>query len=1498
MASDKNFGGLGFVIEGSDKGSLDMFEDLNKAITDVREGLLEFNDYGKSIDLDALSEGIAESVEGLAKFKEAIPNEALKEFAAEVSNDAARIATSLDTNSDQLLNSFTSIGDQVEVLARKNYPELMGAFDDISKKASQFKQKASDVLAPWMKGASEVGKALGGAFKGIGTAGKAMGSIVMSAGSAMMGAFSKGKDAVKKVYHGFKDLTGVVSTLNKLVGLSRLQTLVQGAILDKLNSVAQKVAHVGELGMNLTTGWEAHMQALGVSSRKAAANLGVTGKELDKMTGQAAGMAHGMNISTDAAADAIYSFSKAQKEFAAAGIDSAQTLAKFTDLTGISATQMRETLLKARKELKFDDAQIKLVTNSFLAMGRAIGNVPAAMQDMPQVLDMMSQLKAEGVHDTKVLASFAAQSAALARGFKETGLGAEAARSTALTLTKTIIDAKSRINAMFAGTEADITEFTKELGISTGDITKAFDLMKQGPEGMTAGLAQMVLGLKKQGKDVTQPLVFLKKRLEGAIGPEAAANLTNFLSNASEETLAMMESTKQASSSLGDFAKEGWRSSKTLQDAWDDAKNNFVTNFRNIGRQAAVDFVRDTSAEFNKFNEQLNGMVKKGGPMSAVVTKLSEMHQIGVTALIPKTLRPMAALFGGIAQQLIPMVAQLGAIGLKFSMLTNPVSLLVLVVGGLTAWFLKLRKEGKSTGEAFDHIKDTISKFADIALEYAGKALEYLVDITTKIAYWAQKFDWASMFKKLFSGTGSAAKKGFAGVAVVFEDIFNVIVDTITGKTPHAKTKIGKLFRNIAVILQSIVKGFIKAAEEVDWKGLATKVALKLEGGLKSAVDLITTKGPVLFDKLLGLAKGLIEVLFTGKPSLLSKVMDELPTIVATVGNFLLTILDKAIGFLVDVVPKLTKKLLGVLDSILDGLTDKGGEDHDGWLALVIANAIGHLKDNIADLGKALLKVLDQVFEFVEKQDLTKIFMSLLNILTNAFTSAVDALLPVLSKFFSEKLPKLWGIVREKLVDVLKTLPGELGAWLQRMGNKMKEWGPQIGKTILKLFIETITALPKLLWKILVNLPEILLGIGKLLWGVWNFVWKTIIGIVEGVWEGIKEAFGKAVDWFGDLLKDIYKWFAKFFSSDAKPGDASIAGAVKGAWASIKPYWDGAIKFFKDLLGNILDDFRMIWEGKDGKGGIKGLVTGVWEAVKELWKGAVAFFVGVLKDVKEVVNKGWDEVLGIFGKKPDKELTSAGKAIIDRQNKISEDLGKTMQAPFKETEKTVKEIHGNSLNTYVAHDMNKVAEIFEESGDSMTGSMLKFFDDTYKKGLPKTLKSGLDIARPEIADFNSKTKTNFQNTFNDIANSFTEMMLKILTQLQITSGAIASEISISLGNLKAVEVQLHTMREANNKAKAEEAKLKAAQNKSEAPGSSINDAQAKLLEAINVPEWYRDYKNNSEVSLQEISSATKQMAQVMLTVGPAGVGGTPGSAAAAARSKLGAAPIPSPMPGK
>lgn len=1204
-------------------------------------------------------------------------------------------------------------------------------FDDISAKMDMM----NDMSNGMSMGAMDLSggeKMLDGMAKANAEMAEQMGATIPEATNMASEQFHRDASQMesdgRKVGGGFNFIRDAMEKLNSIARQNKLQTFIQAISLSKLNDVAGAIGGIGQEGMNLTTGWEQELISLGKSARATGANFGYTGKELAKFSGKASSMAKAINVDANTAALALRGWDEAGSELAAMGFKNAKEVAKFQDALGVSADTLRNSGLRMRKELQMNDKQISRVMGSFTKMGQSQGDVNKALETMPQMMDLLSRRAATmgDALDAEELSKYAASTAALGAGFMNITQDSDKAREMAMAVSTKMLEGRENFGKMFGGTADDISDFQKAFGIATGSIETAFDSMKQGPDEFVSGIARMVKEAKASGQDVNFDVI--QAQMQSVFGEEQAAMMAGFFRSADDDTLSMMASVKEATAELGKMANEAHRTGYSLADRFDMAKQRMVTSFRAINKEGAQRFVSDTTKEFKKFSKTLKAISDRGGAMGAFVDKMSEAHQIGSMAFIPQTLRPMAALMGGVVSEMTPVIGALGSMGLRLRMLVSPVAILTVAIGGAVAWFAKLRMEGMSTTEAFSHMGTTI---VDVSKKMGKKVIAAFKGLVN----WFQSVDWAAVGKSILSGiVGSLEKSNQILKSIPWKKIWQGAFDALGKVWDYL---LSEEFRSL------IVRFAAGIGDRIAMVGSAILWMFEEAIGWISKIQI----GPIVSD-LMNILTTAVLALGNAVGPLLEEIAAKLPGLVVKLGN--------AVIDLVLQIPAALERIFLQLSAGIDA--------HGAEISEKVFKFIG-------DMLKAGAQIFVRVIE-----EFPSYILKVGDMLVVAVETAIKAILSILTgleNYLVKEFPDSAGTIR----DVFMVIKGIVYA----VGESIKFIVQAAAQAIKWAFLGAKEVVAGVWWFI----KEVAIG-------VWDFIvetWNGLVFFFTNIFNGVQAAAEfawDAVKWIIltpiNFLADAWDKFASFMGGLWD----GIVGFITSPIETVKELWGGLVDWFEDKMEYMSSLPGKAWDKvKDLPGDI---VDGVGGALSDAGSAVGDFFTGgpswgdMLaeqakwqdKIVEDMQKDSLRRMLAMRGQSSAiiEAMVASASASGDLAKKDSKQLADELVANrstiIMEQAKIMQElpIFGKLMNSQTNLVIRESERMKEEA---------RAMADKFKNEVaPATLAAAQEIANPilgvfgltksEIQSTADTAKTAMENAESSVASSGTNM-LSTLTQL-------------------------------------------------------------------------------------------------------------------------------------
>lgn len=1197
---------------------------------------------------------------------------------------------------------------------------------------------------------------------------------------------------------GFRSIEDLLPSMHKSFEQSSDSASSFSDNLKKMYSEAQNVySQATSLSkpLTLSSEWEDRMTALDKDLRKIGRNAGLTGKELSKFKGRAAGMSVALKISGEEAAEASIAWSKAQSELIAVGIDSDTTLAKFANVSGVAASDLSKYLKTLRKEFQFTDKDMKKVTSSFLALGDSTGDTDGALKDMLKTTEQL-RLKARGFGidlPNEELAKFVAGSASLAKAFYSVSGNAEEARATAQEFSMTMLKARKGWLDSFAGMGDGFDEMFKSVGEGFGDVGIAMDSMKQGPNEFMATMAKMVSVAKKNGQDLDRPLAFVQAKFDKAFGEETSAKMIALFRNADQATLDSMATIKEGTKDLGKYAKEGFTAGWTLSEQFDHTKTMLVQDFRTIGKSAAKDFVGRAGPAFREFGAELKAIGKEGGPMGQVVRKMSEMHHIGAMALIPEALRPQIALFGTLSETLNPVMEQFKGLGsvLKgvgstfgsLATLLGPKGTILAGIVALGAGFASLTGEQKGLVE--DMAKGLIKRAGDIAyalgemiatavdkipglIDSAEVALGSFFDSVGKsVGSSSTSSRWSKLWTKLLD-VGLRAFKSVGSAILKFGEGF---WKQLTGQfDPASNMGFSKAGAGLAAGLQAAWDWGVDVVKNTLWPAVKTFVGDLVDG----FVGNIDPKKNSSFGTEVGTA------ISNAISFAWDWILDSTPQVLASVNEFTTNLWDGFVGAIAG------SDAIGVSDT----LGAKIGSGIETALSSVVQFVGGLIRDNPKMAG--LITFAAGGFNPVSAVAGLSVFLAGKGLQSTGYVTETEA----------KYVAGVW--VKGMRAAGLENGESYAAGMRDGIDKAVKGAGQEgyIGKelaketdSILKNAIERET-------KFMLQAPSDI-----------DRRWRE---------QGVQQLLA----WTGNLDKVTSAWSSTFHKTNEEAlhdiRELLRTGEGTAEFFAKMQQVEGA-GFLKDLQV----DFKYTAEESAAMNAV------LKKNIDEVYAAGVSKMGDLSKSVTSF-RDSWTTSLPLVGEAATKLKDTFGL----KTTPAAAPGVPTQEAPlFKYNKEEYK-----GYRDMISKQVGKVAkELDEPTKKTVEDVLVRAFQNAYNK---------VDLDTKTFADKQVKV---LAKVSTDVETSMRNMWMNILKSTALATEAISKDVNYIAMQLKTVEIAFSAVNAARSAAAGTTAATETAQRAvREYEGTTYQD---QMLEAVNWPSWYDDYKQLFEKNLATLTSA-------------------------------------------
>lgn len=1177
---------------------------------------MALNFLGLGFNFGAKDQGLEAALGGLSQQFEQL-NQSLKGFQSTAQAGMAPAADFVEGLQDQLggiqkeAAAGVDLGDAIDIGGWADDAE--GGLGGVDEALGGMKDRAKE-------GGTDFGRMANSVLGGAGKMTAAMGWVGLALGP-VIGGFGQAAESAG----------GMIDTVAGIPG--RIGNQISRLVTD---------------GIELTNSLEGEAVGLGQTARQVGVNMGYTGQNLQRFIGQATGMAMGLNIGADEAARAIRGWDEAGQDLAATGITSARDLARFTSALGVNADVLRNSTMELRN-LGAEDEQIHLITSALAQMGRETGDVAGAINELPQVLQMLERRRALG--DTpEQMAAFAADTAAAARGLFEFTQDSDRARSMAAELAGTVTESREAFQNMFAGTEEQLPQLVTELAITQGEVDESFRLMQAGPGGLIEGMGQLVQSTRASGGNVNRLMEFMRGRLQQVFGPEMTATLINFWGTMDAETVQAMGAIRGASVDLGAMGREAHTTGRTLDEVFDRMRAGFQTAFRRVARPAVRDFVRDSGRQLRRLRQSMNAAAESGGPLGDVMGTLSLASQIGGLALLPEQLRGTAVAANELQGMVTPLIQAFSTWGGFVETVGSYIALFATEV-------VMAREETDTWSEAIDQ---TANKFAAVFVGWLEKADEFL----TQFAEGFATFNWDDLF-------GGEGEKGT--LAGAFNNVLTRLGQIDWGGIwDNLRTGFERLFERVRPWLEEKVEQLSTVIggklsewwDAIDWDQLLSDIGGLAEGLWNAVQPALSRLGEMITGWL---SDNWTDIFLYTETALALAIGGLFAAVLAGIGALILAPWVQTWMLFTRVIPELWERFG---DDILGYFRGLGEDLAEIWQYLV--TVVG---DYFEDLGEDL----EEIWQY-----LSTVFGDIWDGIASWFRDLWDGI----ASFFED----LW----DGVVDGFRELWQGLIDWYRGLWQGAIDWFtrlfPQTAQAVEEVIPRIRQKFERLRDRILDTWESIKEGIRNAITWVYESVIVPYVDLVRSAWTGVAEAAVTVWTGIGDAISVAIAFVSEnildpFFS------------ALSSAWEGIREVAANVWEGIGEVLGTIVDtilsvpeQIRTVWQG------IVDFLTPIFQRIGEL----VQPIADIMRRVAEAGTGALDSIMAaavrLFGNSLHDVVGEDALATEEVLAQAAENVATTME--------TV--LYGATVDAIVGGFTEGFARVGEEMGEFATSLTEQF----------------------------------------------------------------------------------------------------------------------------------------------------------------------------------------------
>lgn len=1064
----------------------------------------------------------------------------------------------------------------------------------------------------------------------------------------------------RKIRDGFDWIRQATDKLNSILRINKLQLFIQSLDLLKLQNVGNAIQSMATDGGQLTTSLEAQAAAYGKTARTIATSMSGSAADVRRYTGQMTSMAIGLNVDVTAVGQAFQAVQRTTRDVSQLGFRDMQTLVKSTQVLGMSADDLVGMMQNLSVSWGMGAEGAKSLLDEVTAIGQSMGFGVGAVQNMQRTIVSMDDAFANFAEASPEQARrLILSTTALSGAFTQMGMSEQEAGAAATDLLTKLTTERVSFERMMTGMESELPALSQQFGITTGDISEAFALLREDPLQFAISMRKMTQRVEESGGDAS----FFMTRMSQVMTEHLGPNFAWLAKGAIDPAMASLEGLAQqiagpggiagAGGSFDRMVRNGFTTGRTLQEQMDMMRENFVLNLRRMNRETVQKFVRNTGTAFREWGDRITALAKEDGPLGALARKMILVQQVGAKGLLPTALQPMAEVFGQLLQMAGPFVGILGVMGVNFGALASPLGLVVGGVVGLAAAMKVLTSHNIESNATIVNMRKGLAD--------EEKALGRLRRGSN--AYLLQEQRVNALRMQIETERGKLREQASAQARQQIRDFFQSIKE----KIPMILGVVWTAINEVWMMLRDFFR-------EVDWKEvLASVVSLgktvwnflmevfdaidwgKIFSTIGSA---ISSALPVIGDFFLDLGEGLwagisgqfdpnsSEAAKSGVFKIAGYIGKSLKLAVLYAWDFFT---KKVIPFVADFVHGLFNGLIYGADPSKGGKTkaQKMGQAIGAWIQNALVLAWKWIKDYMGRWWNTITGIwTDPSTTFMDKVKAT--FANSAGIIIAAFAlykfTPVFGVLKMLGSVGLQGGRLLWQGARLAADGAKLAIQGVafLGSKLTTMATGAQMAGStlgRLGQTMVGVWKASKTLLSKVLelggamaYRLAGGTKIALDGVGQFAPAAANAAKGAsgFTGMIPAMISGLKAmgaAMWTALGPWGILLAAIAAVgvaLAIAFPGEAKAGIMKAWNAIKGGVGRI---WDG----IKTFVGGVLTIFKGLWQILSGgieifKNAVKfglQIVGGIFKATFYTIIGIVG---GVAKTIAAVVSTAFEVV--------------------------------------------------------------------------------------------------------------------------------------------------------------------------------------------------------------------------------------------------------------------------------
>lgn len=584
--------------------------------------------------------------------------------------------------------------------------------------------------------------------------------------------------------------------------------------LRRLNELSEGIGNLVERAgaiPSTDTGIESFGASFSNTFRSATAGLGDFRHHVDRVRGQISGLAYSLDVSADSLLATNVAVARSNRSLQDFGI-SQRALAGLVHAGIVDGNQFGQTLVGWADGYGLGAERAGALANQMIALGESAGDVAGVMGQIPSVMTAIGSMASEFPDVAADMDHFSTSIVRLGVAMQRRGLGPlNDTVAQSVTVFQQLASSRRNLNQLFTGLGSEFDNLAQELGIASGDIEGAMEIVRTDPLRFAASM-QTLYSTMEEGSP-------RQRRLIDQLG-QMGDGFRFLVTRGGEAAAALQEAARAAPNAEGALERVGIaaaRTSRTFSESMSRLQEQFQSRLNRMTTQRDSAILRRQRDAYQRLGGTIRELAGRRGPIGFLTQAWLDHRRHGVLGVVGTierrlmpaltNLHPALGRFGQRIQAQLPLLGEFSSGLLEFASNAAPMAT---AVGAMGLRFGHLGRALRFVGPlaALAGVGYLIYRNWDRLPELWDRVREGLFtvrDWSARVAETVGRFDWQAIGRRL---------------GIQLTEAISVAFGMVSGADVSEEGQaLGDTIRNIFGAAWQVVRGVVTgfSARIVEW---------------------------------------------------------------------------------------------------------------------------------------------------------------------------------------------------------------------------------------------------------------------------------------------------------------------------------------------------------------------------------------------------------------------------------------------------------------------------------------------------------------------------------------------------------------------------------------------------------------------------------------------------------------------------------------------------------